>query len=560
MANPDSSQLAFGELFPTEPAEVPVPPAGEPAATAAPRKRGKAAKPKAAVAAPAETAAPPPVAALPPAVPVPVPPPAPAPAPLAPPVAEAPVPMRDAPAKRVGFSFGPGPVAAPLRQVLTVLELTLQIKRLLERQVGQVWVTGEITNLRAQSSGHLYFTLKDADSQVSCVLFRSDAREARNLVQDGRKIVARGEVTVYEPRGQYQLRVTAVELHGVGALQLAFERLKQRLQAAGWFAPERKRPLPRYPRRIGLVTSPTGAAIRDVLHVIRRRNPGLEIILTPCRVQGAGAAGEIAAAIARLNDFAVRHPAAAPDLILVTRGGGSLEDLWAFNEEVVARAIFESALPVVSAVGHEIDFTISDFVADLRAATPSAAAELITEGVFATREFVAGVGDRLRTLARRHWERGALALAQVEGRLARQHPRRLVNEALQHLDDLQAALARAIRSELRARQLAAGYLRDRLQRLQPRRQLQLRREQCRLQERRLRELARQQLTTDRHRLAAAAERLRLLGPEQVLARGYSITLDAATGAVIRRPEDAPPWRVLTTRLQAGELRSRVEPG
>src|SRR6266571_301890 len=276
------------------------------------------------------------------------------------------------------------------RKVLSVTELTWQIRRLLEEHVRQVWVTGEITNLRVQSSGHSYFTLKDASAQLSCVLFRSETQVDRALLQDGRNAIVQGEVTVYEARGQYQLRVTALELQGVGALQLAFEKLKQKLQAEGLFAPERKRPLPRYPQRLGLVTSPTGAAIRDVLHVIERRQPGLEIVLAPCRVQGQGAAEEIAAAIRLLNDWSAAAAPALPgglaasqrklDLILVTRGGGSLEDLWAFNEEPVARAIFESTTPVISAVGHEIDFTISDFVADARGATPSAAAEIITEG------------------------------------------------------------------------------------------------------------------------------------------------------------------------------------
>ncbi|MDB6110831.1 MAG: Exodeoxyribonuclease 7 large subunit, partial [Pedosphaera sp.] len=214
------------------------------------------------------------------------------------------------------------------RKVLTVSELTGQVKRLLEKQVGQVWVTGEVTNFRAQSSGHLYFTLKDVESQVSCVLFRNEARETRALVQDGRKLVLQGDLTVYEPRGQYQLRVTAVELQGVGALQLAFEKLKQKLSAEGLFAQERKRALPRYPQRIGIVTSPTGAAIRDVLHVVRRRNPGLEMVLVPCRVQGQGAAEEIAAAIRLLNGWSESQETRRLDLILVTRGGGSLEDLW----------------------------------------------------------------------------------------------------------------------------------------------------------------------------------------------------------------------------------------
>ncbi len=319
------------------------------------------------------------------------------------------------------------------RRVLSVSELTAQVKRLLEKQVGAVWVTGEVTNLRAQSSGHIYFTLKDATSQLSCVLFRGEAVMNRSVLQDGQKVLLQGDVTVYEARGQYQLIVHAVELQGVGALQIAFDKLKQKLAAEGLFAPERKRSLPDYPQRIGLVTSPTGAAIRDVLHVVQRRNPGLEIILAPCRVQGEGAAAEIAAAIRLLNEFGSRSSGreSAPsesqsrltlaatgglDLILVTRGGGSLEDLWAFNEEAVARAIFESAIPVVSAVGHEIDFTISDFVADVRAATPSAAAEIITEGVFASREFVAEALGLLRQRVRQRAERAREDFDSLTGR------------------------------------------------------------------------------------------------------------------------------------------------
>ncbi|MCL4785482.1 MAG: exodeoxyribonuclease VII large subunit, partial [Verrucomicrobia bacterium] len=238
------------------------------------------------------------------------------------------------------------------RRVWSVSELTEQVRRVLERQVGQVWVTGEVTNLRAQSSGHIYFTLKDAGAQVSCVLFRGAPVSHRELLADGQKVLLQGEITVYEARGQYQLIVRAVELQGVGALQVAFEKLKQKLAAEGLCATERKRPLPEFPRRIGLVTSPTGAAIRDVLHVVRRRNPGLEILLAPCRVQGEGAAAEVAEAIRLLNTWAASPTSRGGlDVILVTRGGGSLEDLWAFNEEVVARAIFESVVPGGSAVG-----------------------------------------------------------------------------------------------------------------------------------------------------------------------------------------------------------------
>ena len=286
------------------------------------------------------------------------------------------------------WEFGELFAPAETRKVLSVWELTADIKRLLETKVGSVWVSGEITNLRAQSSGHVYFTLKDAAAQLSCVLFRGTATAQRQLLADGQKVFLQGDVTVYEARGQYQLIVRNVEMQGVGALQAAFERLKQKLSAEGLFAQERKRPLPRCPHRIGLVTSPTGAAIRDVLHVVQRRNPALEIILAPCRVQGDGAAAEIAEAIRLLNEFGVRSSEFGIDLILVTRGGGSLEDLWAFNEGSCGGRFLNRRCRWCRRSDTEIDFSIADFVADLRAATPSVAAELITEGVFASREFV----------------------------------------------------------------------------------------------------------------------------------------------------------------------------
>jgi exodeoxyribonuclease VII large subunit len=471
------------------------------------------------------------------------------------------------------WDFGELFPVEPLRKMFSVSELTAQIKGLLEKQFALVWVTGEVTNLRQQSSGHIYFTLKDSLAQLSCVLFRGERNVDRGLIQDGRKLAIQGEVTVYEPRGQYQLRVTAAELQGVGALQLAFERLKQKLNAEGLFAPERKRALPRYPQRIGLVTSPTGAAIRDVLHVVERRNRGLEIILASCRVQGDGAAGEIAAAIRLLNEFNVsinRQPELAPafaaslpatgclDLILVTRGGGSLEDLWAFNEEVVARAIFESALPVVSAVGHEIDFTISDFVADVRAATPSAAAEIITEGVFASCQFVSAAEARLRQLTGKQIEDKSMRLAQAHQRLERVHPRRRVNDWLQRLDDLQTSLARCISQGMRQQRLAWQSLSDRLRRVRPAVALKQRRDVFRQAEQRLHEQAHHRLRDLTNRLATLDARLRLLGPEQVLARGYSITRDAETGRVLRDAKETRAGQTLETRLKAGSVRSRVE--
>jgi exodeoxyribonuclease VII large subunit len=429
------------------------------------------------------------------------------------------------------WDFGELFTSEPARKVLSVSELTTQIKRLLEKQVGQVWVTGEVTNLRAQSSGHIYFTLKDAASQLSCVLFRSAGIAHRELLQDGQKVLLQGDVTVYEARGQYQLIVRAVELQGVGALQIAFEKLKQKLTAEGLFAPERKRPLPKYPQRIGLVTSPTGAAIRDVLHVVQRRNPGLEIILAPCRVQGEGAAEEIAAAIRLLNEFN-----STLNLILVTRGGGSLEDLWAFNEEVVARAIFESAIPIVSAVGHEIDFTISDFVADVRAATPSAAAEIITEGVFASRQLVADLTQRM----------------------VRAHPRRRLNEFLQRLDDLQTGLLRCAKQGTREQRVAWRNLATRLSRVRPKQLLKQRYELLKASRRRLRELTLVRFKDLKTGLAATEARLHLLGPEQVLSRGYSITMDVASGKVLRDAAKVKAGQKLKTRLKVGEVLSRAE--
>ena len=471
------------------------------------------------------------------------------------------------------------------RRVLTVSELTTQIKRLLEKQVGEIWVSGEITNLRAQGSGHIYFTLKDAGSQLSCVLFRGEAAAQREFLKDGQKVLLQGDVTVYEARGQYQLIVRTAELQGVGALQIAFEKLKQKLAAEGLFAPERKRPLPKYPQRIGLVTSPTGAAIRDVLHVVRRRNPALEIILVPCRVQGEGAAGEVAEAIRLLNEFNVcssrrkealtfnsttrnrtsqidqsllTSAATRLDLILVTRGGGSLEDLWAFNEEIVARAIFDSEIPVVSAVGHEIDFTISDFVADVRAATPSAAAEIITEDVFASREFVAEAPGRLARLAGRQFERGVEKFAVVSDRLQRSHPRRRLDEWSQRLDDLQAGLGHSARQGLRERAVTQQNLTARLARLRPTQIFRERRQQLRLTERRLKELGRHRFRRVRDQFAALDSRLRLLGPEQVLGRGYSITTDAASGKVLRDADKVKAGQRLKTRLKQGEVMSKAE--
>ena len=278
----------------------------------------------------------------------------------------------------------------PQRKIYTVSELSQEIKGLFEKQFPDVWVTGEVSNFRAASSGNLYFTLKDASAQLRAVCFRNLARYLKFKPQDGISVIARGRLSVYEARGEYQLYVEYLEPAGLGALQLAFEQLKQKLAAEGLFDPARKRPLPMLPRAVGVVTSPTGAVIRDIVRILRRRFPNLNIMLYPVKVQGEGAAEEIVEGIEYFN----RHRLA--DVLIVARGGGSLEDLWAFNEEVVARAIAGSKMPVISAVGHETDFTIADFVADLRAPTPSAAAELV---VHRRQDFVDELGDRARRMS-----------------------------------------------------------------------------------------------------------------------------------------------------------------
>ncbi|MBZ5643054.1 MAG: exodeoxyribonuclease VII large subunit [Acidobacteriia bacterium] len=262
---------------------------------------------------------------------------------------------------------------APERKVWSVGELTARISALLSAQFTNLWVEGEVSNFRPAQSGHLYFTLKDAKAAVKCVCFRSQAMRLKFRPEDGLKLIVRGSISVYEPRGEYQIYVEHIEPAGLGALQLAFEQLKKRLEAEGLFDEARKKPLPMLPGRIGVVTSPTGAAVRDIVRILRRRFPNLHLIVYPVRVQGDGAAGEIVAALEYFNRKKL------VDVLLVARGGGSIEDLWAFNEEIVARAIAASAIPVVSGVGHETDFTIADFVADVRASTPSAAAEIVVQ-------------------------------------------------------------------------------------------------------------------------------------------------------------------------------------
>ncbi len=454
------------------------------------------------------------------------------------------------------WDFGGSPDHGEARRVYGVTELNRMVKGLLESQLGTVWVEGQITGLRQQASGHVYFGIKDEKAQLNCALFRGSDSGSRSLLEDGTQVVLQGEVTLFEPRGQYQLIIRKVELQGQGELQVKFEKLKRKLEAGGLFAPGRKRPLPDFPARVGLVTSPTGAAIRDVLHVVQRRNPSLQIVLEPCRMQGESAAAEMAGALQRLNQWSVRQ-AEPLDLILLTRGGGSLEDLWAFNEEELARAVHQSALPVVSAVGHEIDFLITDFVADVRAATPSVAAELITQGVFASRGFLAEVAAQLGRLAKRGVGLARRDLSALSHRLNRAHPRRALDDSFQRLDNQLDDLNRLAKQGVAIRQDRLRLTGQRLASLLPAALIARRVEQLTWLRHRLGGVPRRKLGEHFARFGQVVSQLELLSPKAVLARGYSITRDAKTGAVLRDASKAKRGQVLRTHLHAGEVSSTV---
>jgi exodeoxyribonuclease VII large subunit len=436
----------------------------------------------------------------------------------------------------------------------SVSELTQKLKKQLESGFADRRVAGEVSNLRLQGSGHAYFVLKDAGAQLACVMFRGQGGAGRAALRDGAQVILGGDITVYEPRGNYQLRVNTVEVQGVGALQAAFERLKEKLAAEGLFDSSRKRPMARYPARIGLVTSASGAAIQDVLHVLARRFCP-EVILDPVRVQGAGAAQEIAGAIGRLNRFS--RSGQMLDVILVTRGGGSLEDLWCFNEEVVARAIAASEVPVVSAVGHEIDFTIADFVADFRAATPSAAAEILTQDWVDSREFVESAGHRLALLAQRRLNRSRDTLEGWVRRWVRVHPRRRLETRSQRVDETTEALRRAAARSVQTLRRLLETRRQRMLAQRPRMRVRAGQQVLLRLRSALTVLPRRELQRRRQRLEGLLARLRLLSPQNVLNRGYSLTLDAETGALVRDTQGLVPGRRLQTRLQAGEIFSVV---
>ncbi len=443
------------------------------------------------------------------------------------------------------------------KKVYSISELTRRIRLTLEDEIGQVWVEGEISNFKVYGSGHSYFVLKDAGAQLSAVLFAGTraALPAGLRLEDGKRVRAFGELTVFESRGQYQLKVLRIEETGVGELMQRFEALKRKLQAEGLFDAARKRPLPRLPQRIGIVTSPTGAVIHDMLTVLGRRFPNLQVRLAPVKVQGAGAAEEIAEAVGMFNRTCGAASAWPADVLIVGRGGGSLEDLWAFNEEIVARAVAGSAIPVISAVGHEVDFSLCDFAADLRAPTPSAAAELVVAPKAELEAEVARLDRALRQALRQRAAELRSRLAAAAASACLRKPEHLVERLAQRVDTLELRLASAARQRLEERRQRAKQAFARLDLLRERR---VRQTEARvaLDERRLTQACRLLAERLRARVSAAERQLSLLSPLSVLDRGYSLTR-SASGRLVRSAAEVSAGEALETRVRDGVIRSVV---
>ena len=441
-------------------------------------------------------------------------------------------------------------IASSFRPIYTVSQLTAEIKTILERNFEHLWVEGEISNLRLPGSGHLYFTLKDESAQLRAVMFRLQNRLLKFQPEDGLQVIGYGRLTVYETRGEYQIVLDHLEPKGLGALQLAFEQLKERLSKEGLFDPDHKKPLPHLPQRIGIVTSPTGAAIRDILQVIDRRFANVHILLYPVRVQGVGAAQEIAQAIDDLN----RCPGI--DVMIVGRGGGSLEDLWAFNEEAVARAIFRSQIPVISAVGHEVDFTIADFVADLRAPTPSAAAELVVRNKVELVQSLESLGRRLQHGGRTAVENRQERLSSLGHRLV--DPRRRLADVRLRLDDLCARLANSMRQSLSRKKDRLKSRADGLMLLFPGRRVAEHAHRLAQLSRQMAMALRTQLRLLRQGTEGCLGKLQTLSPLAVLERGYSIARLLPSKEVIRRASDLQVAGRVNVKVHRGEFVARVE--
>jgi len=437
------------------------------------------------------------------------------------------------------------------RRIHTVSEITAQIKERLETEFPEVLVEGEVSNFTAAASGHLYFVLKDPGAQIKCACFRQRARLIKFRPEDGLSVLASGHIGVYEPRGEYQLYVESLEPRGIGSLQLAFEQLKARLQIDGLFDVDRKKPLPLLPRSIGIVTSPTGAAIRDILRILKRRHQNLRVLLYPSKVQGEGAAREIASGIEYFNSVG------GVDVLIVGRGGGSIEDLWAFNEEIVARAIAASRIPVISAVGHEIDFTISDFVADLRAPTPSAAAELV---VMKKSEFT----ERISTLELRLARSFRYELSRLRNRvlsLSTDHAFASVQSRLQqyqqHADELAFRMETFLQTGLQSLRNRYNQALSSLDRYDLLQKVDRLRDTIRIRKEWLVSNQRNRLENLKNKASALETALEALNPQSVLGRGYAICRDSR-GNVIKRSSSLNLGDLFSVTLAEGEVLGRAE--
>lgn len=439
------------------------------------------------------------------------------------------------------------------RQIFSVSDLNRCIKQVLEQEprMQDLWVRGEISNYTHHSSGHMYFTLKDSQSRIKVVMFAGYNRFLRFLPKDGTKVIVRGSISAYERDGAYQLYAREMQPDGIGSLYLAFEQLKAKLAAEGLFAPERKRPLPQFPKRVGVVTSPTGAAIRDICTTIRRRYPQAEIVLSPAVVQGTEAPASIVSAIRILNS--------QPDIdvMIVGRGGGSIEELWAFNEEQVARAIAASPIPVISAVGHETDVTIADFVADVRAATPTAAAELAVPHYLEWVERVRVLETRMTRALAGRVQAERKRLAGFVQSYAMRRPRRRLEEAEQRLDELSLRMKQAIWQVMRRRTEQYQHLAGRIRRYRLTDQLERRRQAVQVSRKRLDERMRERLYKSKMAFASSVAQLDALSPLKVMQRGFSLVYDAS-GQLAKSVEQIAPGEEVVIRLTDGSASARVE--
>jgi exodeoxyribonuclease VII large subunit len=445
----------------------------------------------------------------------------------------------------------PPPQPAETRDIYTPSRLNREARTLLERGLPALWLEGEISNLSRPSSGHWYFSLKDEAAQLRCAMFRQRNLLARFTPRDGSHVLVRGRVSLYEQRGDYQFIADYMEEAGEGALRQRFELLKVKLAAQGLFASEHKKPLPRLPRRIGVITSPTGAAIRDVLHILRRRFCAIPVLLYPVQVQGGVAAAQIARTIRRAS------ARAECDVLILVRGGGSLEDLWAFNEESVARAIYDSAIPIVAGIGHEVDFTIADFVADVRAPTPSGAAELVVPDSGEWLRNVLRLTSRLAAALSRKLKTQQDRASWLERRLAQLHPGVELRQRAQRLDDLEQRLIRALRADLSARRRTLVQLAAELRQHSP--ALRVANARRRLDSARasIEAITRARVEQLNKRLAVAARTLDAVSPLATLERGYAIVTDSK-GTVITNAQDVRAGQLIDARLTQGSIRARIE--